>query len=88
MRVMYKKLDHCPNVRLPEDTILPQFVYKHLTDNLLNLAQKNLPMAFTKKILKEALGATALAHSMIMMLYILVTVAFSPQILWTVANRI
>jgi hypothetical protein len=39
------------------------FVYKHFTNHLLDLAQKDLPLALTRRILKDILrGPTALHH--------------------------
>lgn len=47
-----------------EDTVPDQsiFVFKYLDENLLGLAQKNLPTATTKKILKDTLRGLAVMH--------------------------
>lgn len=47
-----------------EDTAPNQsmFIFKYLDENLLALAQKNLPMATTKKILKDTLRGLVAMH--------------------------
>ncbi|KAK2733738.1 hypothetical protein FQN57_001965 [Myotisia sp. PD_48] len=54
------------HVRLPQDTI-PQksmFVFEYLMGHLLHLAQKDLPLQVTKKILKDALSGLAELHDL------------------------
>lgn len=38
------------------------FVYKYFTDDLLSLVRKNLPIAHTKRILKDTLRGLAALH--------------------------
>lgn len=38
------------------------FVYRYLKDHLLSLAQKNLPLQLTKRILKDTLRGLAELH--------------------------
>ena len=38
------------------------FVFKYLKENLLGLVQKNLPIAITKRILKDALRGLVALH--------------------------
>lgn len=47
-----------------EDTAPDQsiFVFKYLKENLLGLVQKDLPIAVTKRILKDALRGLAALH--------------------------
>lgn len=61
---IYQRLGNCDYVRGLEDTAPNQsiFVFKHLDENLLALAQKNLPTATTKKILKDTLRGLAAMH--------------------------
>lgn len=51
-------------LRLLQDTIPDRsmFVYKYFKDHLLSLAQKNIPMLLTKRILKDALHGLADLH--------------------------
>ena len=51
-------------LRLLQDTIPDRsmFVYKYLKDHLLSLAQKDLPLLLTKRILKGALHGLAELH--------------------------
>jgi hypothetical protein len=51
-------------LRLVQDTIPSRsmFVYKYLNDHLLSLAQKDLPLLLTKRILKDALRGLAELH--------------------------
>jgi serine/threonine protein kinase len=51
-------------VRGIEDTALDQsiFVHKYLNENLLFLVQKNLPLALTRRILKDVLLGLAALH--------------------------
>ncbi|RDW83584.1 uncharacterized protein DSM5745_03910 [Aspergillus mulundensis] len=52
------------HVRLALDTIPEKsmFVFEHFTGHLLNLAQKDLPLLVTKRILKDALTGLAELH--------------------------
>jgi hypothetical protein len=61
---MYRGLYNCPHLRLLQDTVPEQsvFVYKYFTDDLLSMAQMDLPIAFTKRILKDALRGLAALH--------------------------
>jgi serine/threonine protein kinase len=61
---MYRKLRGCPYLRLPQDTVPEQsiFVYKYFSDDLLSLVQKDLPIALTKRILKDTLRGLAALH--------------------------
>ncbi|KAF2642227.1 calcium/calmodulin dependent protein kinase [Massarina eburnea CBS 473.64] len=51
-------------VRLVKDTIPEEsmFVFQYFTDHLLRLAQKDLPLALTKRILKDALRGIVELH--------------------------
>lgn len=51
-------------LRLFQDTIPTRsmFVYKYLKDHLLSLAQKDLPLLLTKRILKDTLLGLAELH--------------------------
>jgi serine/threonine protein kinase len=61
---MYRSLRSSPYLRLSEDVIPEQstLVYPYFTDHLLNLAQKDLPLPLTKRILKDALRGLAALH--------------------------
>ena len=61
---IYRRLGSCPYVRGLEDTAPDQsiFVFKYLEENLLGLVQKNLPIAITKRTLKDALRGLAALH--------------------------
>ena len=61
---MYRGLRGCPYLRQLQDTVPEQsmFVYKYLTDNFLSLAQKDLPIALTKRVLKDTLRGIAALH--------------------------
>lgn len=61
---VYQRLGSCPYVRDLEDTCADEsiFVFKYLKVNLLVLVQKNLPIATTKKILRDALRGLAAMH--------------------------
>jgi serine/threonine protein kinase len=61
---IYRKLGSCPYVRGLEDTAANHsiFVFKYLKENLLGLIQNNLPIATTKRILKDALRGLAALH--------------------------
>lgn len=61
---IYRRVGSCPYLRTLQDTVPDQsmFVYKYLNENLLRLAQKNLPIALTKQILKDALRGLAALH--------------------------
>ncbi|MCJ1382836.1 hypothetical protein MMC17_005949 [Xylographa soralifera] len=58
---MQRALSPSRYLRLLQDTIpnRSMFVYKYLNDHLLSLAQKNLPLPLTKRILKDALHGIA-----------------------------
>lgn len=61
---MQRALDSSRYLRLLQDTIPDKsmFVYKYLKDHLLSLAQKDLPLQVTKRILKDALRGLAELH--------------------------
>ncbi len=61
---MYRDLRDCPYLRLSHDSVPAHsiFVYKHLTDDLLRLAQRDLPSALTKRILRDTLRGLAALH--------------------------
>ena len=61
---MYRDLGSCPYLRLLQDTVPEQslFVYNYITYDLLSLAQKDLPITHTKRILKDTLRGLAALH--------------------------
>ncbi|KAK2768557.1 hypothetical protein FQN54_000413 [Arachnomyces sp. PD_36] len=62
---IYCKVDPCPHLRLPQDTIPDRsmYVYKFFTDDFLSLvAKRDLPASMTKRILKDALRGIAALH--------------------------
>lgn len=61
---MYRGLGSCRYLRLMQDTVPEQsiFVYKYFNDHLLSLAQKDLSIALTKRILKDTLRGLAALH--------------------------
>ena len=61
---MYHGLRDCHYLRLPYDKVPEQslFIYEYCTGHLLSLAQKWLPIALTKRILKDALRGLAALH--------------------------
>ena len=61
---MQRALGRSRYLRLLQDTIPDRsmFVYEYLKDHLLNLAQKDLPLLITKRILKDALRGLAELH--------------------------
>lgn len=61
---IYRRLGSCPYVRGLEDTAPDHsvFVFKYLRENLLGLVQKDLSIAITKRILKDALRGLAALH--------------------------
>lgn len=61
---MYRNLCGCAYLRLLHDTVPEQsiFVFKYLTDHLLSLARADLPIALTKRILKDTLRGLAALH--------------------------
>ena len=62
---MYRSLRDCPYLRVACDTSAPEhsiFIYKYLSDDLLSLAQKDLPLALIKRILKDALRGLVALH--------------------------
>lgn len=61
---IYRRVGSCPYIRLLHDTVLEQsmFVYKYFTGHLLSLAKKDLPIALTKRILKDTLRGLAALH--------------------------
>ena len=63
-RDMQRVLGSNRYLRLLQDTIPDRsmFVYKYLKDHLLSLAQKDLPLLLTKRILKDALRGLAELH--------------------------
>ena len=65
LRDLDKKLRGATNhVRVIEDIILDKsmFVFRYFSDNLLRLGQTDLPLAVTKRILKDALYGIAELH--------------------------
>ena len=56
---IYRRVGSCPYIRLLHDTVLEQsmFVYKYFTGHLLSLAQKDGPIALTKRSLKDISAA-------------------------------
>ncbi|MCJ1476952.1 hypothetical protein MMC13_005622 [Lambiella insularis] len=61
---MQRALDGSRYLRLLQDTIPDKsmFVYKYFKDHLLSLAQKDLPLLLTKRILKDTLRGLAELH--------------------------
>ena len=61
---MQQALGSSHYLRITQDTIPDRsmFVYKYLKDHLLSLAQKDLPLQLTKRILKDALRGLAELH--------------------------
>lgn len=61
---IYERLGICPYVRGLEDAVLSHsiFVFKYLKENLLELVQKRIPIAVTKRILRDALRGLAALH--------------------------
>ena len=61
---MQRALGTSRHLRLLQDTIPDRsmFVYEYLKDHLLSLAQKDLPLPLTKRILKDALHGLAELH--------------------------
>ena len=62
---MQRALGTSRYLRLLQDTIPDRsmFVYKYFKDHLLSLAQQDLPLLLTKRILKDALrGLSELHH--------------------------
>ncbi|KKA21774.1 hypothetical protein T310_4199 [Rasamsonia emersonii CBS 393.64] len=61
---IHHRLQSCQYLRVSQDTI-PEpsmFVYEYFTDDLLSLAQKDLPLTVTKRILKDTLRGLAAMH--------------------------
>ena len=54
---MYIDLHGCPHVRSLEDQVPDKsmFVHRYLSDHLLDVVKEELPLATTKRILKDAL---------------------------------
>jgi len=63
-RDMQRALGNSRYLRLLQDTIPDKsmFVFKYLKDHLLFLAQKDLPLILTKRILKDVLRGIAELH--------------------------
>ncbi|OJD25306.1 CMGC protein kinase [Blastomyces percursus] len=62
---IYSKVDPCPYLRLPQDTVPSRsmYAYRFFTDEFLSLAANtDLPLATTKRILKDALRGLAALH--------------------------
>ena len=61
---MQRALSTSHYLRLLQDTIPDKsmFVYKNLKDHLLSMAQQNLPLLLTKRVLKDALHGLAELH--------------------------
>jgi len=56
--------DRSPYLRLMRDTMPEEsiLIYDYATDHLLSLAQKNIPLAVRKRILRDALRGLAVLH--------------------------
>lgn len=65
LQSIYHGLRGCPYLRQLHDTVPEQslFVFKYCTGHLLCLIQKDLPIALTKQILKDALRGLAELHN-------------------------
>lgn len=63
---IYRQLEGCSCVRTLHDTIPEHyiFVFKFVREDLLSLAQKDLPLQVTKKILKDTLRGLAALHDL------------------------
>lgn len=61
---LFRPLRGCLNLRIACDTIPEQstLVYRYFSDHLLSLAQTDLPIQVTKRILKDALRGLAVLH--------------------------
>lgn len=61
---MYDDLRSCPYVRVAEDYIPEQsmFAYNYFKDQYLSYAQNDIPLAQTKRILKDCLSGIAAMH--------------------------
>ncbi|KAI0542118.1 kinase-like domain-containing protein [Xylaria digitata] len=61
---LFGPLRECPNLRIACDKIPEQsaLVYRYFSDHLLSLAQKDLPIQVTKRILKDTLRGLAVLH--------------------------
>ncbi|KAI0104169.1 kinase-like protein [Nemania sp. FL0031] len=61
---LFRPLRGCPNLRIACDTIAGQstLVYRYLSDHLLSLAQTDLPVHVTKRVLKDTLRGLAVLH--------------------------
>ena len=61
---IYRSLRSCVYLRLLQDTIQEQsmFVYQYFAGDLLSLAQMDLPIALTKRILKDTLRGLAVLY--------------------------
>lgn len=61
---IYQRIRGCPNLRIPCDIIPGRstFVYNHLSDHLLSLAQEDPPLSVVRHILKGALHGLAKLH--------------------------
>ena len=61
---VYCSLPSCPYLLPIHDTIPDQalLVFKYCTGHLFNLAQKDLPIALTKRILKDVLRGLVVLH--------------------------
>lgn len=61
---MYRNLHGSHHIRQLHDTIPERsiFVFKYISDHLLNVAQKDLSVPVIKKILLDALRGIAILH--------------------------
>lgn len=61
---MYQSLSSCDNLRVSCDSVPDQsiFVYKYLSDHLLNFALEDPPLPVTKRVFKDALRRLAAMH--------------------------
>lgn len=61
---IYRRIGNLPHVRSPSDSLPARrmFIFPYLDENLLRLAQRNLPLSSLKTILKCALWGLAMLH--------------------------
>jgi len=61
---IYRRIGNLPHVRSPSDSLPARrmFIFPYLDENLLRLAQRNLPLSSLKRILKCALRGLAMLH--------------------------
>lgn len=61
---IYDRVRHCPNIRMPIDRVPERrmFNFHFLDTNLLQFAQREVPLAQIKTILKQVLQGLAALH--------------------------